>query len=224
MDLVAHRAANLAADVLAGLAAADIVELDVHLHRGRLEVRHAKVLWPTSRLWERWHWVCDPPEALDAILAAAPVDAHLWFDLKGFTPRLARRVLRAIEGRSVATISCRSWWVLRPARRRAGVRTARSVGARWQLLVATRRSAPSPDGHVLADRFANPATVAALRRRHPFVAVWGVTDLERLDELERMGVAAVIADDLTMLATARAARGRTVSPPASAPQPDDHPR
>ena len=71
--------------------------------------------------------------------------------------------------------------------------------------------------HVLADRFANPATVAALRRRHRFVAVWGVTDLERIEQLQRMGVAAVIADDLTMLATARAARGSTVPPPASPP-------
>jgi glycerophosphoryl diester phosphodiesterase len=49
---VAHRAAN-DPDALAAAAAAgaDLAEGDVHLRRGRLEVRHAKSLGPLP-----WHW------------------------------------------------------------------------------------------------------------------------------------------------------------------------
>lgn len=225
MELIAHRAANRPGLVQAGLAAADAVELDVHLRRGRLEVRHAKVLWPSSLLWERWYVVREErSEPLPPILDAAGPDAHLWFDLKGFRPRLATRVLHAADGRPASTMSCRSWWVLRPGRRRAGVRTVRSIGARWQLWWATRRRTPCADGHGLADRYATPATVAALLRRNPFVAVWGVTEAERLAALEAMGVSAVIADDLGMLAVARGARSRTLSAPDRPEGPGDHAR
>lgn len=223
MELIAHRAANRPSDVQAGLAAADAVELDVHLRRGRLEVRHAKVLWPTSLLWEQWYIARhERSEPLAPILDAAGPDAHLWFDLKGFTPRLTARVLTAATGRPVSTMSCRSWWLLRSARRQAGVRTVRSIGARWQLWWATWRRTPTVDGHGLADRFATPATVDALRRRNPFVVVWGVTDAERLRALTRMGVSAVIADDLTMLAVARGARIRTLSELEAPERPGDH--
>jgi glycerophosphoryl diester phosphodiesterase len=222
VELIAHRAANRPADVRAGLAAADAVELDVHLRRGRLEVRHAKVLWPTSILWEQWYIARDErSEPLAPIMDVAGHDAHLWFDLKGFTPRLTAEVLTAATGRPLSTMSCRSWWLLRAARGRNGVRTVRSIGARWQLWWATRRSTPTVDGHGLADRYATPATVAALRRRNPFVAVWGVTEGERIEVLAAMGVGAVIADDLTLLASARRALTRTLSE-SEPPCADDH--
>ncbi len=225
MELIAHRAANRPCDVPAGLAAADALELDVHLRHGRLEVRHAKLLWPTSVLWERWYLVRDErAEPLPPILDAAGPDVHLWFDLKGFTPRLTGAVLAASAGRQASTVSCRSWWLLRPARRREGVRTVRSIGARWQLWWATQRRSPTVDGHGIADRFATPATVAALRRRNPFVAVWGVVDAERLRSLDAMGVSAVIADDLSMLTCAREARARTLSVSEPRVRPDDHDR
>jgi hypothetical protein len=168
--------------------------------------------------------VTNGPEPLAPIMDAAGHDAHLWFDLKGFTPRLTAEVLTAATGRPLSTMSCRSWWLLRAARGRNGVRTVRSIGARWQLWWATRRSTPTVDGHGLADRYATPATVAALRRRNPFVAVWGVTDAGRLRALDGMGVSAVIADDLGMLAVARGARGRTLSAPEAPERPGDHDR
>ena len=53
--IVAHRAGN----ELARLRAAEalrlpLVEADVHLFRGRLEVRHRKTLGPVPILWDRW--------------------------------------------------------------------------------------------------------------------------------------------------------------------------
>ncbi len=53
--VIAHRAANSAAALAAVGPGVDVVEADVHLFRGRLEVRHAKTLWPSSVLWERWY-------------------------------------------------------------------------------------------------------------------------------------------------------------------------
>jgi hypothetical protein len=54
--LVAHRAGNQL-DLLRA-AEADhcgaIVEADVHLFRGRLEIRHLKTLGPLPVFWDRW--------------------------------------------------------------------------------------------------------------------------------------------------------------------------
>ena len=52
---IAHRAGNS----LAGLHAAnelgvDVIECDVHRHRGHLEVRHLKTAGPLPFLWDRW--------------------------------------------------------------------------------------------------------------------------------------------------------------------------
>ena len=64
--VIAHRAGNSLERLAGAGAVADVVEADVHLFRGRLEVRHAKTLGPFPRLWERWY-LLEP----DAGLAAA---------------------------------------------------------------------------------------------------------------------------------------------------------
>ena len=52
---IAHRAGN-SLDGLhqANLLDVDVVECDVHAHRGRLEVRHLKTAGPLPFLWDRW--------------------------------------------------------------------------------------------------------------------------------------------------------------------------
>jgi hypothetical protein len=62
-ELIAHRVGNSLEEVAAAAGRADLVEIDVHLFRGRLEVRHAKVLWPTAILWEQWELVPRPTSA-----------------------------------------------------------------------------------------------------------------------------------------------------------------
>ncbi len=52
VELVAHRAGNTAATARLSLGKVDMIELDVHVLRGRVEVRHAKVLRPTRRLFD----------------------------------------------------------------------------------------------------------------------------------------------------------------------------
>ena len=90
------------------LAAADGVELDVHLLRGRLEVRHSKAIWPIRIYWERGQGIVDEQvDDLRTTLAAAPAGARLWVDLKGVTPRLTSRVV-ARDGSAVRPDRCRA--------------------------------------------------------------------------------------------------------------------
>ena len=70
---VAHRAGNDLAQLRAaeeiGL---DLVEADIRLFRGRLEVRHLKTLGPIPVLWDRWRLANPfaPRLQLDELLAA----------------------------------------------------------------------------------------------------------------------------------------------------------
>lgn len=201
--MIAHRAGNERHLIGPALAATDGVELDVHQFRGRLEVRHSKVLWPFRVYWERGRGILpdEHPHELGSLLEAVPDGTHLWVDLKGFTGRLTRHVLREIGARRPLTMSCRSWWVLRPARRSPAVRTFRSVGNRWQLWLALRLR--HPDGVVMHERFATPDRLVRLRDRCSGIAVWAVRDLPRAVELRDLGVSAVIIDDLGLIAAVR---------------------
>ena len=71
MELIAHRGGNLVESVAASLAVADAIEIDVHTFLGRLEVRHAKVIWPLPIRWEQWYLVprSDPLPTLAEIEA-----------------------------------------------------------------------------------------------------------------------------------------------------------
>lgn len=204
-ELIAHRAGNSTSTVGPASVVAHTVELDVHRFRGRLEVRHGKVLWPTGVLWEPWYLDrgAERP-TLDEVLATVPPGLGVWLDLKGFTRRLAEDVVVVVTGgghdvgRSI-TASCRSWWVLVPARR-AGYRTLRSVGSRAQLWAARRVRWPRADGHVVDQSLLDAGVVAALRARRPLVVAWGVRDAERGRTLLGWGIDGIIADDLGLLA------------------------
>jgi glycerophosphoryl diester phosphodiesterase len=201
VELIAHRAGNEPHLIAPAQLVADTIELDVHLFRGELEVRHAKVLWPFAVFWEKWELVPEAPRPLlTTILGAAPDDAHLWFDLKGITGRLPKHVLADVGDRRPITMSCRSWWALRSARRTTGIRTFRSVGTRWQLWVVQRvRFSGEDDGIAMHERYASHDVLARLHRRTPNVVVWAVEDLDRALELHEMGVSGIIADDLALL-------------------------
>lgn len=201
VELIAHRAGNETRLIGPATVVADAVELDVHLFRGRLEVRHAKVIWPFRRYWEQWHWVADPGwHELREINATAPAGVHLWVDLKGFSPGLTRRVLAEVGNRRPLTVSCRSWWALRPAERLAGVRTLRSVGSARQRWLVERVAVGGCDGVVMHERLSSVDHVRALKRRYSTVMVWGIDDLERASAVIAHGVEGIIADDLAVLA------------------------
>lgn len=210
MELIAHRAGNVTATIASALAVADAIEIDVHTFRGRLEVRHAKVLWPTSIRWEPWTLTPADEErpTLAEILAATPPGTHLWLDLKGFSRRFARRVLAEVGDGYELTVSSRSWWVLRPAEL-AGARVMRSVGNRFQRRLVTapgvrprRAHRDGRSGVVLHERLADRASVERILRHRTPVIAWAVTDLTRMSELAAIGVTGMIVDDLDLIAAA----------------------
>lgn len=197
MVLVAHRAEQ-PADLDAASTVADAVEVDVHLFRGRLEVRHAKVLWPFATRWDRWYLVPSgaPRPTLDEMIRAAGSESHLWLDLKGFGRRLTSRVIDAAADRTATTMSSRSWWIL-PARGcHPGVRTVHSVGSRLQLWALRRRPPASIDAVAIDRRLVAPDSMAVLRRVTSTVFVWGVSDVEQGLEAVDAGADGLIVDGL----------------------------
>ena len=172
---MAHRAGNdlhrLAAAQAVG---ADFVEADVHVHRGRLEVRHLKALGPLPLLWDRWY-VTDgrqPRLLLEDVLAAASPGTNLLLDLKGPSPRLVPLLRRMLAGRAreSVTVCSRTWSHLRSAR--DGQTVIHSVGSRLQLARYSRLRTPGVAvavNQALLDR----RTVEELRRRVPTILAWG---------------------------------------------------
>jgi glycerophosphoryl diester phosphodiesterase len=202
MEFIAHRAGNTAEALLAAESIVDIIEVDVHLGRGnRVEVRHAKKLWLTARLWEKWYLEprdTDIPALRDVVEAADP-STHLWLDLKGFTPRLSRRVREVMGERRPLTVSTKPWWLLTAFRGVPGIRTIRSAGNRFELaLVFWLPSRLKTDGTVVHYRLLTNRVLKRLLQRGP-VYTWAVVDMDSIERLRRGGVAGVILDDLRLV-------------------------
>lgn len=203
MEYVAHRAGNDPDLLKAAEGRVDLVELDVHRGRtGQTMVRHAKRLWPTSRLWDRWYLV--PADAtvpdLEAILAAARPDTALWFDVKGVSTDLADRLTAmANDGERRVVVSSKSWWLLAGFTGTPNLRTFRSAGNRFELmLLLWLPTRVSTDGAVVHRRLLTPGTLDRLMRRGP-VFTWGVNDRSTIEELEQRGIAGVILDDIELI-------------------------
>lgn len=210
VELIAHRAGNLAELVEPAVAVADAIEIDVHLFRNRLEVRHAKILfWPFGRLWEKWELLARdaPRPGLATIIDHVPDDVHVWFDLKGFTRRLPRAIHRVVGDREDVTYSSRAWWILGWVRRRTSARTMRSVGNRWQRrLVTWTHFEGDEHGIVIHERLLHEGWLARLHALTPTVIAWAVDDLDRARELIDAGVAGLILDDLELVRALRETR------------------
>jgi hypothetical protein len=113
---VAHRAGNSLSALREAVAAgADVVEADVHHHRGRMEVRHSKSMGPLPWLWDRSPWELTPKAVvqlqLAELLEAMPPQAGLMLDLKG-VGSVGRRTLEALHARRPTQdlIVCGRWW------------------------------------------------------------------------------------------------------------------
>lgn len=209
VELIAHRAGNLGELVEPALVAADAIEIDVHLFRNRLEVRHAKVLfWPFGRLWEKWELLerDAPRPGLSTILDHVPDDVHVWFDLKGFTRRLPRSIHRLVGDRGQVTYSSRSWWILGWVRRHTSARTMKSVGNRWQRRLVTWTHFDGDHGIVIHERLLHDGWLARLHEVTPTVIAWAVQDRDRAGELIAAGVAGLILDDLDLVRALRDTR------------------
>ena len=143
--VIAHRAGNdldrLRRAQRLGIA---VVEADLHLYAGRIEVRHLKTLGPVPVLWDRW--TLAPPWAprlrLDRVLAAMRPGTELMLDLKGRDPRLPALVAAALGEHATGapvTVCARHWPLLDLLPGTPG----RAPGALGRRAAPARGAAPS---------------------------------------------------------------------------------
>ncbi len=202
---VAHRAGNdlvrLRAAEELGL---ELVEADVRLFRGRLEVRHLKTLGPIPVLWDRWQLANPfaPRLRLGELLEASGPETELMLDLKGRSPRLAAGVLAALGpmiGSRDVTICARAWSLLEPFEGLPGVRTIHSVGSARQLEALLRLGRRHRlQGISIHERLLTPATFAELRSVTDLVMTWPANAVGRARELVALGVDGLITDRLDL--------------------------
>ena len=212
---VAHRAANS----LEGLHAAnelgvDVIEGDVHEHRGRLEVRHLKTAGPLPFLWDRWELApaSTPRLGLDELLEAGRHGTELMLDLKGRRASTARAIASTLHQTApdLPITVCGRWWPsVEAVARLPYVRAVLSARNRAELGKLRRRVAQAPPVHGVSVHrsLLDARTVAELHRHVDVVMTWPVNDEEALDGVLAIGVSGVISDDLEVLSALMSRRG-----------------
>ena len=184
-----------------------LVEADVHLFAGRLEVRHRKTVGPIPILWDRWELA--PPWAprmlLADLLSQAAPGTKLMLDLKGHDRRLPDRVLGALETSGTlgrVTVCSQDWVLLEPFAHHPGVRVVHSVGNARQLERLRRRQASGLAGISIHRRLLDGALVEDLRRRAELVLSWPVESVVHARQLAGWGVHGLISQSFEQLAPA----------------------
>jgi glycerophosphoryl diester phosphodiesterase len=203
---IAHRAGN-DLDTLRAVEdlGVDLVEADIRLFHGRLEVRHLKTVGPIPLLWDRWA-LGNPfvrRLTLDELLDHAGPMTELMLDLKGWNRRISHLVRLAL-GRWPArpvTICARNWTFLDALTDLPNARLVYSVGSRRQLaqLLARFPEDGRLPGVSVNQRLLTSDTAAALRARTPLVMSWGVEDDIRAKQLRDWGVNGIISTDRELL-------------------------
>ena len=207
---IAHRAGNDLATLRAAVElGVDVLEADVHVRAGRLEVRHSKHLRPLPVLWDRGAAGLElsrtsvPQLELDALLRALDGTTSVMLDLKG-PGGVGTRVAQAVHAAAPTAplLVCSRWWPgLDPFAALPEVRPVLTARNALELRRLPRRLAGGrrPYGVSVHRSLLSPAVVAALRERVEVVMTWGVNDLGTLADVVDVGVNGVISDDLDVL-------------------------
>jgi hypothetical protein len=200
--VVGHRSGNSLSSLRTAEAlGVRAIEADVHLHRGRLEVRHLKTLGPIPLLWDRWKLANPFARRLvvSELIEALGPQTELMLDLKGRDRRLSQRVLEALGPRTSTglgvTICARSWPLLEPFLGFERVRVVHSVGSVRQLERLRRRVAGRRlQGITIHERLLDCRRVGELRELADLILTWPVNTVERAQELVGYGVDGLISD------------------------------
>jgi glycerophosphoryl diester phosphodiesterase len=200
---VAHRAGN-DLDVLqqAALLGADVIEADVHLHRGRLEVRHEKSMGPLPWLWDKWQVYPADKERLllDELMDALPVGTTVMLDLKG-VGRVGPQTLDHLRSRSVEhpLWVCARWWPSSLAFLDAPwANVLLSARGRTEIARLRRRCAAGspPYGVSVHLSMLSPDLVSELQSYGTKVLSWPVDDDIALSRARALGIDGAITKDL----------------------------
>lgn len=207
--VIAHRAGNRASGVASAVGAgADLVEIDVHLRRGALEVRHLRRLGPVA--WDRsgLRWAGLTTVLLEEVLDALPAGAEPMLDLKQGDPALAPAALAACRARGVGrvTIASRRWALVDAVASEEDVRPVHSAAGRRELDRLLARTGPGRPRTVCARRdLLTRESVARILDVASAVFTWPVDDAGDAAVLQGWGVGGLICDDLAVV---RALAGR----------------
>lgn len=220
--LIAHRAGNDPAHLLAAEhAGADVVEADLHLRRGQVELRHLKTAGRLPLYWDRW--ALAPPwrrfASLEDLLTGADPETILMLDLKGSDAAVARLVCSALARHrrsSSVLVSAREWQLLDEidaglAQRVASAARPRQLGS----LIAHAARRPL-DGASLHLRLLASGLLPELQAHVPLVMTWPVNRSEEAAVALQRGVEGLIIDDLALVARLR--RERLSGEPAGGAQ------
>ena len=176
-----------------------LAEADVHLHRGRLEVRHLKTAGPLPFLWDRWELASarTPRLELESLLTAAAGGPELMLDLKGHARALGGLLLDAIAGSGLGrrvTVCSQDWDLLEPLRGASDLRVVHSVGSARALRALHRRfAAERLTGVSIHRRLLDPAGAAELRARAELLLSWPVETEAEGRRLAALGVHGLIS-------------------------------
>jgi len=209
---IAHRAANsLTALREAVEAGVDVVEADIHAHRGRLEVRHLKTMGPLPYLWDQWELVpaSAPRLELAQLLEASRPGTLFMLDLKGRAASIGAEVARAVHALAPGhdVIVCARHWPSVEAAAEAldyvrpvlSARNGREL-ARLRAHLPARR----PYGVSVHRSLLSAPLVEELHRSVEVVMTWPINTPGVLEQVLDLGVTGVISDELSVLDLLRA--------------------
>lgn len=203
---VAHRFGNsLVALRLAEDAGADLVEADVWLYRGQLEVRHSKTAGPIPVLWDRWSLADGrkPRFTLHQLLDGIAPGTTLFVDLKRGAPGLADELVRMYHehlGDSPLLVSSQDWRLLDEFREHPQVTVVHSIGGLRQLdRIWSRLERDDHDAVSIHYRLLSAEIVDALKERVSTVITWPINSEARLNEVLAWGIDGFTSDNVELI-------------------------
>ena len=214
---VAHRSGN-SIEALTAVSAddADVIEADVWLHHGRLEMRHMRTVGPLPIYWDRWflklRWA--PRLFIAEMLQAMPPGVALMLDLKGSARRLPSELVAAVREAGVERVSVcsRNWQLLDPFEAYPEIAVVHSIGREYELRRAWERlEADQNDAVTLHARLLTRETVQRLKAKVSTVMTWPVNDEGALELALDCGVDGMISDDRALLRSVISTRSRSRS-------------
>ncbi|MCW2770101.1 MAG: hypothetical protein JWR27_1534 [Aeromicrobium sp.] len=203
---IAHRAGNSLAGLHeANVLGVDVIECDIHHHRGRLEVRHLKTAGPLPFLWDRWELApaSAPRLGLQELLEADRHGATFMLDLKGWGTGVGAAVARLLHesGHDRPVMVCGRHWPAVEALARLdhvrpvlSARRPRELAALWHELLRRQVHGVSVHRSLL-----DTEVVSRLRRHVGIVMSWPINDVSSMDRMVDIGVEGIISDEPTVL-------------------------
>ncbi len=196
--LIAHMAGNTARQVRAAIEeVADFVEVDLWAHRGRLEARHARALYPLPLWFEEWTTVRRAPRrpfTLAGLLAETSGRTGVFLDLKNGRDepaRLVRAVLDSAGGFPGPLVaSSQRWGTLRGLQQlvpEAGLYYSIDVRAKLDLFRSVMERDLRPAGISCRHTLLDEGIVQEMHDRGLKVVAWTVDEPARAEELAAWG-------------------------------------